>query len=84
MSVATETHRNLDTIQGAGFPVLPQVASSPKPLVSTGTLETYASIDLTPSIGTEFVAHEKDGRPSLSVREVLKDPKKLRDLAILV
>lgn len=84
MPVATQTQSALETLKDAVLPVLPQVASSPSPLQSTGTLESYASIDLTPSIGTEFVAYEKDGKPSLSVREVLKDSKKLRDLAILV
>ena len=84
MTAATQTQTALETLRGAVLPVLPQVASSPKPLQSAGTLEAYASLDLTPSIGTEFTAHDKDGLPSLSIREVLKDPKKLRDLAILV
>ncbi|GHJ89950.1 hypothetical protein NliqN6_6352 [Naganishia liquefaciens] len=84
MTAATQTQTALETLRGAVLPVLPQVASSPKPLQSAGTLEAYASLDLTPSIGTEFTAHDKDGLPSLSIREVLMDPKKLRDLAILV
>lgn len=84
MSVATQTQSAFETLKDAVLPVLPQVASSPAPLHYTGTLDGYAYINLTPSIGTEFVAHNRDGNPSLSVRQVLDDPKKLRDLAILV
>lgn len=84
MSVVTQTQTALENLKDAVLPVLPQVASSPAPLQSTGTLDGYAYINLTPSIGTEFVDYKRDGKPTLSVREVLDDPKKLRDLAILV
>lgn len=84
MSVATQTQTAFDTLKDAVLPVLPQVASSPAPLQSAGTLDDFAYINLTPSIGTEFVDYKRGGKPSLSIREVLDDPKKLRDLAILV
>jgi hypothetical protein len=84
MSVTTQTQTAFDTLKDAVLPVLPQVASSPAPLQSAGTLDGYAYINLTPSIGTEFVDYERGGKPTLSVREVLSDAEKLRDLAILV
>ncbi|KAJ9096218.1 hypothetical protein QFC20_006462 [Naganishia adeliensis] len=84
MSVATQTQIAFETLKEAVLPVLPQVASSPAPLQSAGTLDGFAYINLTPSIGTEFVDYKRGGKPSLSIREVLDDPKKLRDLAILV
>ncbi|KAJ9125073.1 hypothetical protein QFC22_000026 [Naganishia vaughanmartiniae] len=84
MSAATQTLNAVDTLKKDLTSVLPQIASAATPLKSTGTLDGYASIDLTPSIGTEFVAYKRDGKPTISVREVLQDEKKLRDLAILV
>ncbi|KAJ9104744.1 hypothetical protein QFC19_003885 [Naganishia cerealis] len=84
MPVATQTVNPVETLKKDLSAVLPQIASAPAPLESTGSLDGYASIDLTPSIGTEFVAYKRDGKPTISVREVLQDEKKLRDLAILV
>ena len=84
MTAATQTLNAIDTLKNDLSSVLPQIASAAPPLKSTGTLDAYASIDLTPSIGTEFVAYKREGKPTISVREVLQDEKKLRDLAILV
>ncbi|KAJ9127741.1 hypothetical protein QFC24_000024 [Naganishia onofrii] len=84
MTAATQTINAIDTLKNDLSSVLPQIASAAPPLKSTGTLDAYASIDLTPSIGTEFVAYKREGKPTISVREVLQDEKKLRDLAILV
>ena len=45
------------------------------PLKSTGSLSDYSHFTATPTIGTEF--------PSAQLTEILKDEKKIRDLAIL-
>ena len=47
-------------------------------------LRDFSSFDATPSIGTEFRAHSTDGKPILSIRDVLGDDIKLKALGRLV
>lgn len=52
----------------------------PTPLQSTGSLNKYTTVDLTPSIGTEFDS-------SVKLKDLLNaeaNPNAIRDLAILV
>lgn len=50
----------------------------------TVDLRQYSSFDNTPSIGTEFKSITKDGKPILSIGDVLKDEAKLKALGRLV
>lgn len=47
-------------------------------------LTTYSSFNSTPSIGTEFPAESKGGKPVLDIRDVLADQAKLKALGRLV
>jgi hypothetical protein len=47
-------------------------------------IRSYAHFDSTPSIGTEFRDYAKDGKPVLSIREILGDEVRLKALGRLV
>ncbi|KAK4687871.1 hypothetical protein P7C73_g2241, partial [Tremellales sp. Uapishka_1] len=51
---------------------------------SSSALRLFSNFDSTPSIGTEFRAYSPDGKPVLSIRQVLEDETKLRALGRLV
>lgn len=53
-------------------------------ITETADLRTYSHFDTNPAIGTEFRAYSPDGKPTLSIREVLKDEAKLKALGRLV
>jgi len=44
----------------------------------------YSSFDATPATGTEFRSYSTDGKPTLSIREVLESDEKLAQLGKLV
>jgi hypothetical protein len=44
----------------------------------------YSHFDATPAIGTEFRAYSPDGKPVLSIRDILGDDAKLKALGRLV
>jgi hypothetical protein len=62
--------------------------STPTPTQATSLptvdLRQYSSFDNSPSIGTEFREFSKEGKPVLSIREVLGDDSKLKALGRLV
>lgn len=47
-------------------------------------LRQYAHFDNSPSIGTEFKSYDKNGKPVITIREVLADETKLKALGRLV
>ncbi|WVQ81151.1 hypothetical protein IAT38_003273 [Cryptococcus sp. DSM 104549] len=47
-------------------------------------IRSYAHFDSTPSIGTEFRAHSREGKPILSIRDILGKEDRLRALGRLV
>ena len=51
---------------------------------SSKLTRAYASFDATPSTGTEFRSVSTDGRPTLSIRDVLDNEQKLAQLGKLV
>jgi len=55
-----------------------------QPQVPVIDLRQYAHFDSSPSIGTEFKPYYKEGKPTLSIKEVLQDEGKLRALGKLV
>ena len=52
--------------------------------LTPANLRRYSHFDASPAIGTEFRAYSPDGKPTLSIREVLKDDAKLKALGRLV
>jgi hypothetical protein len=58
---------------------------TPAPAAPTAAdLRQFSHFDASPAIGTEFRAYSPDGKPTLSIREVLKDDAKLKALGRLV
>ena len=51
---------------------------------SPSLLQSYSSFQSTPSIGTEFRALSNDGKPTLSIREVLRKEILVKELGQLV
>lgn len=47
-------------------------------------LRTYSHFDATPVLGTEFRDYSRDGKPTLSIKEVLADDRKIKALGRLV
>lgn len=79
--VATSTTTATQTIESIKQAVGGLTLQATAPTVN---LREYASFDNSPSIGTEFREYSKDGKPILSIREVLKDEAKLKALGRLV
>lgn len=52
--------------------------------IEAADLRRFSHFDASPAIGTEFRAYSPDGKPTLSIREVLKDDAKLKALGRLV
>lgn len=47
-------------------------------------LRAYSNFDATPATGTEFRDYSPDGRPTLSIQDVLADDAKIKALGRLV
>jgi hypothetical protein len=52
--------------------------------IESADLRQFSHFDANPAIGTEFRSYSPDGKPVLSIREVLKDDAKLKALGRLV
>lgn len=67
---------------------LPKPASVRKgyraPLESTGSLDIYPKVDLTPAIGTEFRENWQNPEETVQLKDWLDDEDKIRDLAVLM
>ncbi|OCF32279.1 taurine dioxygenase [Kwoniella heveanensis CBS 569] len=61
-----------------------QAPSSSSSSSNPERLRQYSHFDATPSIGTEFRAYSPDGKPTLSIRDLLDDEDGLRALGRLV
>lgn len=81
MPIATPVRSQAETIESLKAKV---AALHVEPSSSSTSLRTYSSFDNTPAIGTEFREYSKDGKPVLSIRDVLQDENKLRALGRLV
>ena len=56
---------------------------SQQPFISDA-LRAFSNFDTTPATGTEFRSVSTDGKPVLSIKEVMQDTEKLRALAHLI
>lgn len=54
------------------------------PLVSSGSLDRYPKVDLTPAIGTEFRENWLNPEETVQLKDWLDDEDKIRDLAVLM
>jgi hypothetical protein len=83
VAISTSTTQTIESIkQAVGGLTLNATPTSST--TSTLNLREYASFDNSPSIGTEFREFSKDGKPVLSIKEVLQDESKLKALGRLV
>lgn len=83
VATSTSTTQTIESIKQAvgGLTLNATPTSSTTPTLN---LREYASFDNSPSIGTEFREFSKDGKPVLSIKEVLQDESKLKALGRLV
>jgi hypothetical protein len=83
VAISTSTTQTIESIKQAvgGLTLNANPTSSTIPTLD---LREYASFDNSPSIGTEFREFSKDGKPVLSIKEVLQDESKLKALGRLV
>lgn len=81
----TNTYSAIDEIKARlqRIELAPPSAISVK-LQETFDLTKYSSFQSTPAIGTEFRAYSPDGRPVLSIRDILGDETRLKALGKLV
>ncbi|WWC69056.1 uncharacterized protein I206_102992 [Kwoniella pini CBS 10737] len=78
MPVAVQERNPIETIKSALSNVT--VSETQEPV----DLRSYSHFDATPSIGTEFRAYSPDGKPTLSVRDILGNAEREKALGRLV
>lgn len=80
ISSPDQTYAAIDSIKAS----LSRVSVKPASINEDFDLTSYSHFDSTPAIGTEFRAYSPDGKPVLSIRDILGNEDRLKALGRLV